>query len=207
MIKSLLEDYVDRRDRGFCQVESLIRDIQSLKEACNKPDSNLSSLQQHIKRLEDENEDLKTNLFSLRDRCLKDLQKGGWVPKEDQLIRQEFATLQEDISIWSKSHGFTSLSELENKSSKAGKLELIGHLHAEGCCSEGNWDLLIEKSAFQDKIPILVLQAFVAHNIFTKIFHPFFTLLCRSDLNFNRYTAPPAELHRVYEEMKAGETG
>lgn len=204
MIKSLLKDNVDCMNRAFCQSESLRRDIQSLKEPCTTSDSNESSLQQRIKALENENEDLKTNLILMQNRCLKDMQNGGWAPKEDRLIRQEFAMLQEDISIWSKSHGIISLSEL-GKSSKAAKTRFIHDLHAAGCCSEEKWDFLIEKSAaLKDKIPILVLQAFVANDIFKKIFNPFFPFLFSSEGILNGDAA--THLDRIYKEMMAGET-
>lgn len=206
-VKGLIEDYVDRRDRAFRQGESLGRDIQSLKEACTNSDSNVSSLQQRIETLENENGELKTNLILMQNRYLKDMQKGGWTPKEDQLIQREFAMLQEDISIWSKSHGVTSLSELdlEKKGPKKLRNNLLRELHKAWCCSEEKWDILVEKSAaLKDKIPMLVLQTFVANDIFKKIFEPFFPFFFSSELNFDGSAA--AHLQLIYKEMKTGKT-
>lgn len=165
------------------------------------------SLLQQIEELATANEQLVSTVSQLQARAFKNIEKGGWAPKEDKWIREEFTKLNDMIRSWSREHG-VCMSELDNVPKQI-RSASVRDLYFAGYCSEKRWDFLIKKSGESEHlIPKLLVQAFVARDVFKNIFDPFFPffpLFNRRDKEHGPAWPRPPELNKIYEIMKSGE--
>lgn len=179
--------------------------MEILKKEHQALHSTTSALEERIQQLESENGDLVNTATSLQKQAFKNIEKGGWAPKEDNLIRETFWNLQEDIRLWSRKYGAEAVSE-QNDLQEETRNDIVRDLREGGYCSESSWDALIQKSGgYSDKMPTLLLQAMVAKAIYTDIFHPFFPFT-PDPVRTTPDLPTPAQLDRIYRDMRLGET-
>jgi len=204
-LRQMVEDL--QHENTELKIESSLRQrrMEILKDEHQVLHSTTSALQERIQQLQAEKEGLIETATSLQQQALKHIEKGDWAPKEDNLIREEFSDLQEGIRLWSRKYGAGAVSDLDYLCEET-RNSIISDLRKGGYCSESSWDTLIQKSGgYHDKIPTLLLQAMVAKDIFTEIFHPFFPFT-PDPINTTPDLPTPVQLDRVYRDMRLGET-
>jgi hypothetical protein len=137
--------------------------------------------------------DLMKQLLLAQQGTLRNMQKGGWIPKEDNRIRDDFINLEERLKSWAKTHAVVSPSAIENLSVDD-KQSIITFL--DGYCIQLPWETiaghLTEK--IQRKLPILFVHATMAKFAFGTLFsYPFLFLR-------NSYAGTLQELYEIFQK-------
>ncbi|OQE32199.1 hypothetical protein PENSTE_c001G02688 [Penicillium steckii] len=151
--------------------------LRQILEGLQRTHSTTSALEERIQQLESENGDLINTATSLQKQAFKNIEKGGWAPKEalpDNLIRETFWNLQEHIRLWSRKYGAEAVSEQNDLQEETGN-DIVRDLREGGNGSQGY--------------------------IYTDIFHPFFPFT-PDPVRTTPDLPTPAQLDRIYRDMR-----
>jgi hypothetical protein len=131
---------------------------------------------------------------------IRSMRKGGWIPKEDNRIREEFMNIEEKIKSWVEKYTVADLSSIESLP-LAEKDSII--LFLEGCCMQQSWDILMTNltEKIQKKLPMVFVQALLARSIFGFFFNSPFCFLYGQE----RHCAH--NLEQVYKMFQRGNSG
>ncbi|KAM0091074.1 hypothetical protein ACP6JD_005518 [Aspergillus fumigatus] len=137
-------------------------------------DAVIRELQSNLAQIQDKHQKLEAIFVARQKYALQSMvANNGYIPKEDQSIRDELSNLTESIRSWAKKNCFISFADLEEVP-KPEKDMVIHQLT--GYCSQPDWNSTMrEISIPQNKVPMVLLHALLAKDLFEQIFtDPFF---------------------------------
>lgn len=134
-----------------------------------------------IVQLREKNTNLERHLVELNKKCrtaqegaLQAMEKGGWAAKQDSVVRDELAILQDRLRSWAREYSMEALNPDFESVSDDQKDKFVKEL--EGYCLQTNWCSLLEQMPKSlKKVPPVLVQALLTKDIFQNIFtDPFF---------------------------------
>lgn len=132
------------------------------------------NLERSLKMLNGECSRLQSIALTAQEGALRAMEQGGWAAKEDRVVRDELAKLQDGLRSWARKYSRVAVnSDLESVSARQ-KDKVVEEL--KGYCVQTNWCSLLERMPISsNKVPPILVQALLAKDIFQTIFaDPFF---------------------------------
>ncbi|KAE8342567.1 hypothetical protein BDV24DRAFT_162458 [Aspergillus arachidicola] len=198
----LRQEFEAQSQRLAEEVRQHERDRQQQRSAyeykLQQRDTKIRKLNEILSRLSEDNEQLQTIVVAHQEHALQSMaSNNGWAPKEDRVVRDELLKLDGKIRSWARSYSVKSLTDLDNiqDNEKDKVIQELGEY-----CREQDWASLMCKVSFSfDKVPVILLQALLAKDVFGRMFvDPFFAFEKVGDDNS---LPEPAALDRLYKYM------
>lgn len=164
-------------------------------------DAVIRELQSNLAQIQDKHQKLEAIFVARQKYALQSMvANNGYIPKEDQSIRDELSNLTESIRSWAKKNCFISFADLEEVP-KPEKDMVIHQLT--GYCSQPDWNSTMrEISIPQNKVPMVLLHALLAKDLFEQIFtDPFFAF---PKIDGDHTTSTEGCFQRIYRIMIQG---
>jgi vacuolar-type H+-ATPase subunit I/STV1 len=142
-------------------------------ELCHR-DAVIRELRNNIAQIQDKHQKLEDIVVARQENALQLLvANNGYIPKDDQSIRDELSKLTESIRSWARKHCLNSFADFEGVAEI--EKDMVIHQLAE-YCSQPDWNSMTrEISIPQNKIPMVLLHALLAKDLFGRMFtDPFF---------------------------------
>ncbi|KAH1589194.1 hypothetical protein KXX44_009487 [Aspergillus fumigatus] len=161
-------------------------------------DAVIRELQSNLAQIQDKHQKLEAIFVARQKYALQSMvANNGYIPKEDQSIRDELSNLTESIRSWAKKNCFISFADLEEVP-KPEKDMVIHQLT--GYCSQPDWNSTMrEISIPQNKVPMVLLHALLAKDLFEQIFtDPFFAF---PKIDGDHTTSTEGCFQRIYRIM------
>ncbi|EAW24743.1 uncharacterized protein NFIA_102270 [Aspergillus fischeri NRRL 181] len=137
-------------------------------------DAVIWELRSNLAQIQDKHQKLEDIVVARQENALQSMvANNGYIPKEDQSIRDELSNLTESIRSWARKNCLISFADLEDVP-ETEKDMVIRQLTE--YCSQPDWNTTMrEISIPQNKIPMVLLHALLAKDLFEQIFtDPFF---------------------------------
>ncbi|KAF7169280.1 hypothetical protein CNMCM5623_002076 [Aspergillus felis] len=137
-------------------------------------DALIRELQNNLAQIQDKHQKLEDMVVARQENALQSMAaNNGYIPKEDQSIRNELSKLTESIRSWARKHCLNSFADFEDVAEI--EKDMVIHQLTE-YCSQQDWNSMIrEISIPQNKILMVVLHALLAKDLFGRMFtDPFF---------------------------------
>jgi hypothetical protein len=137
-------------------------------------DAVIRELRSNLAQIQDKHQKLEDIVVARQENALQSMvANNGYIPKEDQSIRDELSKLTESIRLWAKKNCLNSFADFEDVPEN--EKDMVIHQLTE-YCSQQDWNSMMrEISIPQNKIPMVLLHALLAKDLFGQIFaDPFF---------------------------------
>ncbi|GIC90506.1 uncharacterized protein Aud_006940 [Aspergillus udagawae] len=142
-------------------------------ELCHR-DAVIWELRNNLAQIQDKHRKLEDIVVARQENALQLMvANNGYIPKEDQTIRNELSKLTESIRSWARKHCLNSFADFEDVTEI--EKDMVIHQLTE-YCSQPDWNSLMrEISIPRNKIPMVLLHALLAKDLFGRMFtDPFF---------------------------------
>ena len=189
------------------------RELKDLKMALGKKDSQLQQSEAKRKELEIKVTELKYSLAMTeearddivrkqQEQNFKQMDTGRWLPQEESKIKGDLDRLKRSMKSWSKDFSINSMTSLQSLMEGTDEEDaLIQCLSNVVRLDEGR----LPPGLTTPKVPSLLLNALLAHDIYKTIFeNPFFFLRDQLDNDPPRLAADE-KFKTIYHSMLAGE--
>jgi uncharacterized coiled-coil protein SlyX len=199
-IRQLQADYIKSVQEYEARIADYTRRIEKQERHITGLEQDRTNLEKDLNDLRDECRRLKSVALVAQEGALKVMAKGGHVPKEDRMVRDELTRLQDAVRQWARKYAVEAMADIESVPSQQ-KDQVIKHLR--GYCIQTEWSCFVRDAQIPpNKIPFVLVEALLAKHIFSQMFmDPFFLFLQSSDDS----TLPGrANMHLLYDVMKQG---
>jgi hypothetical protein len=164
-------------------------------------DAVIRELRSNLAQIQDKHQKLEDIVVARQENALQSMvANNGYIPKEDQSIRVELSKLTESIRSWAKKNCLNSFADFENVPEN--EKDMVIHQLTE-YCSQQNWNSTMrEISIPQNKIPMVLLHALLAKDLFGQIFaDPFFAF---PNIDGDHTISAAGYFQRIYRIMIQG---
>ncbi|GFG16376.1 hypothetical protein IFM5058_07928 [Aspergillus udagawae] len=137
-------------------------------------DAVIRELRNNLAQIQDKHQKLEYIVLARQENTLQSMvANNGYIPKEDQSIRDELSKLTESIRSWARKHCLNSFADLEGVAEI--EKDMVIHQLTE-YCSQPDWNSMMRGiSISQNRIPMVLLHALLAKDMFGRLFtDPFF---------------------------------
>lgn len=190
-----LDRMIELRDNKSAKLEAVQDDLRRCKLYVQEQGF---KYRERLRQITSEKAKLEDILTSLQEKALNSMVSSStWVPKEDQLVRDEFYKLEIKMRTWARANSVMSMSDLVGHSDRRGNM-IVDQL---GIYSgQKDWKSLIERMPTSPfKVPALIVQALLAKHVFEMVFSdPFFAF---SNLEDELNIPKPVEMQSMYRAM------
>ncbi|GIJ91445.1 hypothetical protein Asppvi_010410 [Aspergillus pseudoviridinutans] len=197
-IQKLRAEYIESVREYEARIADYTRRMEEQERHITELEQERTNLEKDLDILRNERQRLESVALVAQEGALKAMAKGGHVPKEDRVIRDELTRLQDAVRQWARKYAVEAMADIDGVPSQQ-KDQVIKHL--KGYCIQTRWsDFLLKAPIPSNKIPFVLVEALLAKHIFDQMFmDPFFLFPESSDGS----TLPGrANMRLLYDAMK-----
>ncbi|KAF3899504.1 hypothetical protein GY631_0545 [Trichophyton interdigitale] len=197
--------------------QAMEQEIHQLRSEIGRQRQVITELQEGNSFTKDENFQLRGKIRELnglirrtQERAFGEICQGKWASQPDRDIRDELSLFQRQLRDWSKEYALDSASSLQAlKMSEEEKDDFLCNLSKVVTLSEnGSIPATLRSGKMERRLPSILLNALVAHDIYTQIFDDPFYFLGQSsgsddqDSSVDGTPLVNETLNRIYAELK-----
>ncbi|GFF73946.1 hypothetical protein IFM53868_01199 [Aspergillus udagawae] len=197
-IQKLQAEYVKSVQEYDARIADYTRRIEEQERHITGLEQERTNLEKHLNLMRDERRRLESVALVAQEGALKAMAKGGHVPKEDRVVRDELTRLQDAVRQWARKYAVETMADIDSVPSQQ-KDQVIKHL--KGYCIQTEWSHFVRNAQIPlNKIPFVLVESLLAKHIFGQMFmDPFFLFPESSDDS----TLPGrANMRLLYDAMK-----
>ncbi|EFR05272.1 hypothetical protein MGYG_08283 [Nannizzia gypsea CBS 118893] len=196
--------------------QAMEQEIHQLRSEIGRQRQVITELQEGNAFTKDENFHLRGKIRELnglirrtQERAFGEIGQGKWASQPDRDIRDDLALFQRQLRDWSKEYALDSISTLQAlKMSEEEKDEFLCNLSKVVTLSEnGSIPATLRTGKMERRLPSILVNALIAHDVYTQIFDdPFYFLgqstgLDDQDCSVDGTPLVNETLNRIYGEL------
>ncbi|KAM5451807.1 hypothetical protein MaudCBS49596_003635 [Microsporum audouinii] len=213
---SMSSAWFSSRRSNRSREQAMEQEIHQLRSEVGRQRQVITELQEGNAFTKDENFQLRGKIRELnglirrtQERAFGEISQGKWASQPDRDIRDDLSLFQRELRDWSKEYALDSISTLQAlKMSEEEKEEFLCNLSKVVTLSDsGSIPATLRSGKMERKLPSILLNALVAHDVYTQVFDDPFYFLGQSngsddqDCSVDGTPLVNETLNKIYTEL------